>query len=96
MIDRETCLRFGATGPVLRGAGVARDVRKDMPYSSYEDFDFDLVTAPCDEGVEGDSWNRHRVRLLEILESIKIRLYGRLLRCLDEVSDHQRRAPSGA
>jgi len=72
LIDRETCLRFGATGPVLRGAGVARDVRKDIPYSSYDDFDFDLVTAPCDEGVVGDSWNRHRVRLLEILQSVKI------------------------
>ena len=72
MLDRETCLRFGATGPVLRGAGVARDMRKDMPYSSYDDFDFDLITAPCDHGVVGDSWNRHRVRLLEITESIKI------------------------
>ncbi len=72
LIDRDTCLRFGVTGPVLRGAGVKRDVRKDMPYSSYEDFDFDLVTAPCDEGVVGDAWNRHRVRLLEILESIRI------------------------
>ena len=66
------CLRYGVTGPVLRGAGVPRDVRKDAPYSSYEDFDFDVITAPLDDGVLGCSWNRHRVRLLECIESIKI------------------------
>ena len=72
IIDKEMCVRYGVTGPVLRGAGVARDLRKDLPYSSYEDFDFDVVTAPCDEGVVADVWNRYRVRLLECLQSVKI------------------------
>jgi NADH-quinone oxidoreductase subunit D len=72
MIDAETALRFGATGPILRGAGVQRDLRKDMPYSSYEDFDFEIPVAPFEKGVVGDSWSRHRQRLYEIEESLKI------------------------
>ncbi|MHC4958391.1 MAG: NADH-quinone oxidoreductase subunit D [Planctomycetota bacterium] len=72
IIDAEMCKRFAITGPILRTAGVPRDLRRDMPYSSYEDFDFDVVKPPLDEGVLGDSWNRHRVRLLEVLESVKI------------------------
>jgi NADH-quinone oxidoreductase subunit D len=72
LIDRETALYYGATGPILRGAGVARDLRKDMPYSSYEDFEFKVPVAPYEEGVAGDAWNRHRQRLLEAEESLKI------------------------
>jgi NADH-quinone oxidoreductase subunit D len=72
IIDKQTCLDFGVTGPILRSAGVSRDLRKDMPYSSYEDFDFDVPVGPFEEGVIGDSWTRYRQRLLEIAESIKI------------------------
>jgi len=72
IIDRETALGFGATGPILRAAGVGRDLRKDMPYSSYEDFEFDVPKGPFEHGVVGDSWTRHRQRLLEIEESLKI------------------------
>jgi len=72
VIDEETCLQFGVTGPVLRAAGVKRDLRKDMPYSSYEDFDFEVPVGPFEKGVIGDSWNRYRQRLLEMTESVKI------------------------
>jgi len=72
IIDADTALRFGATGPILRGAGVDRDLRRDMPYSSYEDFEFKVPFAPFEHGVVGDSWNRHRQRLLELEESVKI------------------------
>ena len=72
IIDKETCLDFGVTGPVLRAAGVKRDLRKDMPYSSYEDFDFEVPVGPFEKGVVGDSWNRYRQRLFEITESVKI------------------------
>ena len=72
IVDRETCLDFGVTGPILRAAGVKRDVRKDIPYSSYEDFDFEVPVGPFEKGVVGDSWNRHRQRLRELEESLKI------------------------
>ncbi|MFQ5843365.1 MAG: NADH-quinone oxidoreductase subunit D [Planctomycetota bacterium] len=72
LLDADTCLRWGATGPILRAAGVRRDLRKDLPYSSYEDFDFDVPVGPYDRGVAGDSWNRHRQRLYEIEQSLEI------------------------
>jgi NADH-quinone oxidoreductase subunit D len=72
IIDKDTALRYAATGPILRAAGIPRDLRKDIPYSSYEDFDFKVPVGPYEKGVVGDSWNRHRQRLLEIEESLKI------------------------
>ena len=68
IIDRETALGWGCTGPILRSAGVQRDLRKDIPYSSYEDFDFEVPVGPLEEGVIGDSWTRYRLRLYEIEE----------------------------
>ncbi|MEM8882891.1 MAG: NADH-quinone oxidoreductase subunit D [Planctomycetota bacterium] len=72
IIDKETAIDFGATGPILRAAGVKRDLRKDMPYSSYEDFDFEVPQPPFEEGVPGCSWTRYRLRMAEIEESLKI------------------------
>jgi len=72
ILDRQTCLDFGCTGPIVRAAGIRRDVRKDHPYSSYEDFDFKVPVGPYEKGVLGDCWNRHRQRLLELEESLKI------------------------
>ncbi len=72
ILDASTCMDFAVTGPCLRAAGVKRDLRKDMPYSSYEDFDFEVPVGPFEKGVVGDSWNRYRQRLMEIHESLKI------------------------
>jgi NADH-quinone oxidoreductase subunit D len=55
------------TGPLLRAAGNPWDLRKAMPYSSYEHFDFKIPV-----GTEGDNYDRYRVRLAECRESIKI------------------------
>jgi NADH-quinone oxidoreductase subunit D len=66
-LDAETLLSYGVTGPLLRAAGNPWDLRKAMPYSSYEDFDFKIPV-----GTEGDNWDRFAVRLAEIDESVKI------------------------
>ena len=58
---------MGASGPMLRGSGVAYDVRKAFPYSSYEEFDFNMQTQTA-----GDCYARYQVRVAEIRESIKI------------------------
>ena len=58
---------YGLTGPMLRGSGVAYDVRKNFPYSSYDDFDFDIPS-----GSKGDNYDRFLVRFQEIYESVKI------------------------
>jgi NADH-quinone oxidoreductase subunit D len=67
VLRAQDAIAWGVTGPSLRASGVAWDLRKTMPYSSYDHFDFELVTAE-----EGDTYARYWVRMLEMLESIKI------------------------
>ena len=67
VLTGEEAINFGLTGPMLRASGIKYDVRKSYPYSSYEDFDFDIPT-----GTKGDNYDRYLVRFSEIQESIKI------------------------
>ena len=67
VLPREDAIRLGAVGPHARASGVKIDVRKDAPYSSYEDFDFDVPVVDS-----GDVFARVVVRALECYESIKI------------------------
>ncbi len=66
-ISAERALNYGFTGPNLRAAGVDYDVRVMNPYSSYEDFEFDIPI-----GQDGDTFDRFVVRQQEIRESLKI------------------------
>jgi NADH-quinone oxidoreductase subunit D len=66
-ISAELCRKYGATGPVLRGAGIAYDVRKVEPYSVYSQLDFHIPVFP-----EGDSMARYRVRMAEMEQSLRI------------------------
>ena len=67
VLDVTGCLSLGITGPVLRSAGLAWDLRKTMPYCGYEDYEFDVPTATT-----ADVWGRYLVRMAEIRESLKI------------------------
>jgi len=66
-LTAEQALGLGVTGPVLRAAGVPADLRKDMPYSGYETYDFEVPTR-----TEADAYARYRVRIDEMRESLKI------------------------
>jgi len=66
-ISPEMCRKYGATGPVIRGSGVAYDVRKVEPYSVYSEFDFDIPTCP-----ETDCMARYLVRMEEMVQSLRI------------------------
>lgn len=66
-ISAERALSYGFTGPNLRAAGVDYDVRVHSPYSSYEDFEFDIPV-----GTEGDTYDRFQVRQEEVRQSIRI------------------------
>lgn len=66
-INAEMCRKYGATGPVIRGAGVAYDVRTAEPYSVYPKFDFKIPVYP-----EGDSMARYLVRMDEMEQSLRI------------------------
>ncbi|MFZ4437122.1 MAG: NADH dehydrogenase (quinone) subunit D [Syntrophales bacterium] len=67
MMSAEECIQYGITGPVLRASGIDYDVRKAYPYSSYEDFDFEIPL-----GVHGDVYDRYLVRLKEMRQSNRI------------------------
>lgn len=66
-ISAEDAINLGVTGPVLRASGVNYDVRKAYPYSSYEDFDFEIPL-----GNVGDVFDRYDVRLRELHQSNRI------------------------
>jgi NADH-quinone oxidoreductase subunit D len=66
-LDEATLLAYGVTGPLLRATGNPWDLRKAMPYSSYEDFQFKIPV-----GTQGDNWDRFAIRIAEIDESVKI------------------------
>ena len=72
VIPPEECIKWGLTGPVLRGSGIDRDLRRDAPYGIYDRFDFDVIVADGEMGVIGDCWNRYMVRMKEMAESVKI------------------------
>lgn len=67
ILTTEDAIRLGAIGPHARASGIKMDIRKDAPYSSYEDFEFDVPV--CDTC---DVYARNLIRLLECYESIKI------------------------
>jgi NADH-quinone oxidoreductase subunit D len=60
-------IAWGVTGPSLRGSGVKYDLRKEEPYSGYEQYDFDIPTYE-----EGDVYARYRVRIDEFRQSLRI------------------------
>jgi NADH-quinone oxidoreductase subunit D len=66
-ISAERALNYGFTGPNLRAAGVDYDVRVANPYSSYQDFEFDIPV-----GVSGDTFDRYMVRMEEMWQSLRI------------------------
>jgi len=67
IVDQETLLSLGVTGPLLRATGHPWDLRKAAPYSSYDHFDFQVPV-----GSVGDNYDRYRVRMAEMRESCKI------------------------
>jgi NADH-quinone oxidoreductase subunit D len=67
ILTKERATNMSATGPIARSSGVTRDLRKDEPYLSYADFDFDVCCATT-----GDCFARYYVRMAEMRESLKI------------------------
>ncbi len=67
LLSPADALRYGCTGPTLRGSGVNYDVRKAFPYSGYEQYEFDVPL-----GKNGDAFDRYRIRMEEIRQSVRI------------------------
>ncbi|MGA9162214.1 MAG: NADH-quinone oxidoreductase subunit D [Actinomycetota bacterium] len=76
-LSAEDALALGVTGPALRAAGVARDVRRDEPYCGYDTYEFDVVTR---DGA--DCYARYLVRIEEMRQSLRI-----VEQCLDRLRE---------
>ncbi|HKZ76463.1 MAG TPA: NADH dehydrogenase (quinone) subunit D [Actinomycetota bacterium] len=70
-------LALGVTGPALRAAGVAKDVRRDEPYCGYETYEFDVIAR-----TEGDCYARFEIRLEEMKQSLRI-----IEQCLERLQE---------
>jgi len=75
--SKEEALDWGFTGPMLRGSGVAWDLRKSQPYDVYDELDFDIPV-----GSTGDCYARYLVRIAEMYESLKI-----MKQCLNKLPE---------
>jgi len=67
LLTKDEATNRSCTGPIARASGVTRDLRKDEPYLSYQDFDFKICCATA-----GDCYSRYLVRMAEMWESLKI------------------------
>ena len=67
VLNAADCVALGVTGPMLRSAGVKRDLRKDRPYSAYDQVEFDVALAK-----DGDVTARYLVRMEEMRQSVRI------------------------
>jgi len=67
ILPKELAINISASGPVLRASGVKWDIRKADPYSIYDHFEFDIPT-----GIAGDCYDRYRVRIEEMRQSLRI------------------------
>ena len=67
VISKEDVIKYSLTGPVARASGIKYDMRKDLPYSSYEEFEFEVPI-----GENGDAFDRYLVRMEEMRQSLGI------------------------
>jgi NADH-quinone oxidoreductase subunit D len=67
VVSKQQAIDWGFSGPMIRGSGIAWDLRKSQPYEIYGELDFDIPI-----GKNGDSYDRYLVRVQEMFESIKI------------------------
>jgi len=67
VVSKQQAIDWGFSGPMIRGSGIAWDLRKSQPYEIYGELDFDIPI-----GKNGDSYDRYLIRVQEMFESIKI------------------------
>ncbi len=72
VMTAKQAIAYGATGPNVRGSGLAWDLRKTEPYSGYENYDFDVCIGTGEKGTVGDCWDRYMVRIREMEQSTRI------------------------
>lgn len=88
VLNRDLAINYGCTGPVLRGSGLAFDLRKVDAYSVYPELEFNIPVGQGLVGTMGDCWDRNHVRILECGESL-----GLIEQCLNQLMGEHKRTP---
>ena len=77
VVTKDDAVRWGFSGPMIRGSGIAWDLRKSQPYDVYAKMDFDVPV-----GTRGDCYDRFMVRVEEVRQSVRI-----MKQCLQDMPD---------
>ena len=77
IVSKKQALSWGFSGPMIRGSGIAWDLRKNQPYEIYDELDFDIPV-----GKNGDSYDRYLIRVEEMRQSVKI-----IRQCIDNMPE---------
>ena len=87
VVTKELAIGHALSGPMLRGSGIPIDLRRDRPYSVYDQLEFDVCVGTGEQGTLGDCWDRYWVKMLEIRQSVRI-----LRQCIERMPDGPFRA----
>lgn len=86
ILPLDVAINYGCSGPMLRGSGLKYDLRRIDEYSVYPELDFEIPFAKGEIGTVGDCWNRYKVRVDEIDESLKI-----IEQCVEKLNKEHKR-----
>lgn len=72
VVSKDLAIGYALTGPMIRGSGIALDLRRERPYSIYPQLEFDVITGDGRMGTLGDCWDRYWVKMAEMRQSVRI------------------------
>ncbi|PVH25352.1 NADH-quinone oxidoreductase subunit D [Sphingobacterium corticibacter] len=88
VLPADVAINYGCSGPMLRGSGIKWDLRRVDGYSVYPELEFDIPVGEGKMGQKGDCWDRYKVRVDEVRESVRI-----IEQCLARLSSDFKRTP---
>jgi NADH-quinone oxidoreductase subunit D len=88
ILPMDVAINCGCSGPMLRGSGLKWDLRRIDNYSVYPELEFEVPIGKGEMGVVGDCWDRYKVRVDEIVQSLRI-----IEQCLERLKKQLKRAP---
>lgn len=88
VLPAELAVNYGCSGPMLRGSGIKWDLRRADQYSVYPELEFEIPVGKGEMGTKGDCWDRYKVRVDEVAESVHI-----IEQCLIRLQNELRRSP---
>ncbi|WP_140936923.1 NADH-quinone oxidoreductase subunit D [Sphingobacterium lumbrici] len=94
VLPADVAINYGCSGPMLRASGIKWDLRRIDAYSVYPEIDFNIPVGKGEMGTLGDSWDRYKVRVDEIYESVRIieQCLARLIKDFARTPDFDPRA----